>query len=182
MKRYGTVRPFLGLLAISIPLAAIPAGQPILTALHGLNDLVGRKRVGSSEIVDEVVTGSWRRLVLANPELPAVTVDYRAYVLCVLEQMHRALRRRDVYAVGSTRWGDPRIRLLDGAAWQQSRPQVLTALRLTGDADTYLADLADRLDTARAVHEHAMGVRVSGLISRDVVSAGLDCRSAVGHR
>jgi hypothetical protein len=32
-------------------------------------------------------------------------VDRDAYVLCVLEQLHRALRVRDVYATPSQRWG-----------------------------------------------------------------------------
>lgn len=34
---------------------------------------------------------------------------------CVLEALWRALRRRDVYAQGVDRWGDPRARLLDDA-------------------------------------------------------------------
>jgi len=54
-----------------------------------------------------------------------------------------------VYAAsGSRRWGDPRARLLDGNAWEQTRPQVLTALRLTEPAETHLTDLAGRLDAA----------------------------------
>ena len=37
------------------------------------------------------------------------------YVLCVLEQLHGALHRRDMFAVQSGRWADPRaleLRLL----------------------------------------------------------------------
>lgn len=75
-------------------------------------------------------------------------MDHRAYTLCVLEALHRALRRRDLYAVGSLRWGDPRARLLDGEAWDQARPDVLTALRLQDPVDTNLSNLAARLDTA----------------------------------
>jgi hypothetical protein len=76
-------------------------------------------------------------------------VDHRAYALCVLERLYLSLRRRDVYAAsGSRRWGDPRARLLDGNAWEQTRPQVLTALRLTEPAETHLTDLAGRLDAA----------------------------------
>ncbi len=40
------------------------------------------------------------------PRLPA-------YVFCVLEALHAALRRRDVYAVGADKWGDPRARLIE---------------------------------------------------------------------
>lgn len=95
------------------------------------------------------MSGSWRRLVLANPDLPEGIVDHRAYALSVLERLYLSLRRRDVYAAGgSRRWGDPRARLLDGNAWEQTRPQVLTALRLTEPAETHLTNLAGRLDAA----------------------------------
>jgi len=147
VKRYATVRPFLTMLAEVLPLAATDAGRPTLNAVHGLADMTGRKRVRAEEVVGEVVTGSWRRLVF-GPDLLAGTVDVRAYALCVLDGLHRALRHRDVYAVGSVRWGDPRARLLDGAAWEQASPQVLTALRLVGPVDTHLAELAGRLDAA----------------------------------
>jgi hypothetical protein len=30
-------------------------------------------------------------------------IDHRAYTVCVLEHLHRALRRRDVFAIGSDR-------------------------------------------------------------------------------
>jgi len=147
VKRYATVRPFLTLLADVLPLAATDAGQPTLAAVRGLADLTGRKRVPAEEVVGEVVAGSWRRLVYA-PDLPAGTVDVRAYALCVLDALHRALRRRDVYAVGSVRWSDPRARLLDGVAWEQASPQVLTALQLTGAVEAHLTELAGRLDAA----------------------------------
>lgn len=156
VKRYATVRPFLAMLAEVVPLAATEVGRPVLTAVQGLAELASRRRMRhdqlsafvGADVVGNVVTGSWRRLVFANPDLPERSVDLRAYTLCVLEALHRGLRRRDVYAVGSTRWGDPRARLLDGPAWEQTRPQVLTALRLTDTAQPHLDDLAGRLDAA----------------------------------
>ena len=85
----------------------------------------------------------------ADPAAPGGEfVDLRAYVLCVLDSLYRALRRRDVYALGSIPWGDPRATLLAGAAWEQARPQVLTALRLTDPVTSHLSDLAGRLDVA----------------------------------
>lgn len=148
VRRYATVRPFLASLPEVVPLAAVDAGRPVLTALRGLPGLTGRRRVRRSDVVEAVVTGSWRRLVFANPELGEGKVDVRAYALCVLEALHRALRRRDVYATGSLRWGDPRARLLDGPAWAQARPGVLTALRLPDGANPHLDNLAGRLDSA----------------------------------
>lgn len=61
-------------------------------------------------------------------DLPSGVVHKAAYVFCVLEQFHRHLRRRDIYAPESSRWGDPRAKLLSGPAWQQAKPQALTTL------------------------------------------------------
>jgi hypothetical protein len=148
VKRYATVRPFLPMLTAVVPFGATDAGAPVLAAARSLPDLAGRKRVRPGEVDGTLVTGSWRRLVLANPDLPAGTVDHRAYTLCVLEQLHRALRRRDVYAAGSVRWGDPRARLLSGEKWEAARPQALAALRLEESASVHLAGLGRTLDVA----------------------------------
>ena len=94
------------------------------------------------------MTGSWRRLVFSGAGLPAGTVNHRPYALCVLEQLHRALRRRDVFAAGSVRWGDPRAQLLSGEEWEAARPQALTALRLDEPASTHLTALSRTLDSA----------------------------------
>jgi hypothetical protein len=72
-----------------------------------------------------------------------------------------------VYALGSTRWGDPRANLLDGPAWEQARPQVLTALRLTDPVTAHLSDLAGRLDAAHLGLAARLGpaIRISFLSS-----------------
>ena len=49
-----------------------------------------------------VVTPSWRPHV---HDLQTGTVDRAAYTCCVLDQVRTRLRRRDIYAPGSTRWG-----------------------------------------------------------------------------
>jgi hypothetical protein len=69
VKRYATVRPFLPMLTAVVPFGATDAGAPVLA---------GRKRVRPVEVDGALVTGSRRRLVLANPDLPAGTVDHRA--------------------------------------------------------------------------------------------------------
>ena len=94
------------------------------------------------------MAGSWRRLVFASPELPAGVADHRAYVCCVLEALHRGLRRREIYAEGADRWGDPRARLLDGERWETARPRVLEALDLPADPNSHLQALAVTLDDA----------------------------------
>jgi hypothetical protein len=94
VARYGIVRGFIRLLVEVIGFGAVEAGAPVVKALKQLPDLIGRKRVGAEEVSTELVTGSWRRLVFANPNLPHGLVDKAAYPFCVLEHLHRSLRRR----------------------------------------------------------------------------------------
>ncbi len=101
--RFATVRPFLDMLTEVIPFGATPEGAPILTAMRALPALLGRKKVRVDEVDPKLVPAAWRRLVYAAKDLEPGTIDRRAYVFCVLEQFHRHLRRRDVYAHDSDR-------------------------------------------------------------------------------
>ena len=70
------------------------------------------------------------------------------YVFCVLELFHQRLRRRDIFALASTRWADPRSQLLAGSAWAAASGPVLNALQLPHDPDRLLAEHARDLDAA----------------------------------
>jgi TnpA family transposase len=146
VTRFGTVRPFLKLLVTVVDFGATPEGLPVLKALKSLPDLMGRKKVGPAEIDTGLLTGSWRRLVLSAPHLEPGTVDWKAYAFCVLEQVHRMLRSKQVFAKNSSKWGDPRAKLLDGEAWEQAKPTVLASLNLPAEAGEHLAARAALLD------------------------------------
>lgn len=148
VARYGTVRGFIRLLVEVIDFGAVEAGAPVMKALNQLPDLIGRKKVGAEEVSTELVTGSWRRLVFANPNVPHGLVDKAAYSFCVLEHLHRSLRRRDVFAKDGDRWGDPRAKLLAGDKWTAAEPKVLTALGLESEPAGHLAELASALHAA----------------------------------
>ena len=45
-----------------------------------------------------------------------------------MDRMRAALRRRDLFATPSLRYADPRLGLLDGAAWEAARPAVCRSL------------------------------------------------------
>ncbi len=166
LGRYATVRPFLEALGTVIPWGATQNGVPILAALRALPGVLARRPPTVADVDEDLLVGSWRRLVLANPELEPPAIDRAAYTFCVLEALWRALRRRDVYAIGADKWGDPRARLLDDTAWGIARPRVLQALDLPADPAGHLAELAGELDTAwRQVADGLPGntaVQVSG--------------------
>ncbi|GLY66522.1 transposase [Amycolatopsis taiwanensis] len=154
VKRYPTVRPFLPLLCQVIRFGAAPEGEAVLRALKALPQLWGggRNKVGVDEIDEDLLIGSWRRLVLSAPDLEPGTVDWRAYTFCVLEQFHRHLKRRDIFATNSSKWGDPRAKLLAGDAWTSAKPMVLASLGLPEDPRDHLAERARLLhDTYRDV-------------------------------
>jgi len=117
VARYGVVRPFVRLLAETLPLHAAPAGATLLTEIRGglptlLRRQTGRKPLTAADLNMALVPPMWRRAVLDNPALDGAA-DRDAYVMCLLTQLHAALRRRDVFAEPSLRWTDPRVRLLD---------------------------------------------------------------------
>lgn len=150
--RYNTVRSFLSLLGESDALGAAPAGRRILRAVRRL-PVLSRRKVKDlpllpREVDAELVPAMWRRAVFSNAKLPQSAVDRDAFVVCVLEQLHRALNRRDVFASPSNRWADPRARLLDGPRWEAMRADVLAGLSLTEDAGEHLAQLTRGLDAA----------------------------------
>ena len=177
VSRWSTVRPFLPLLAEVIPFGATPHGQPVLEAVRELPELIGRKKVRVGEVREQLLTGSWRKLVTSGEGVEAGCVDKHAYALCVLEALHRALRHREVFATGSQRWGDPRARLLDGAAWEAIRPSVLTGLKLPEESQAHLDEQATALDAA---WRH-LGTRLSATAGqgRVRVEPGRDGRAQV---
>nr|WP_229885650.1 DUF4158 domain-containing protein [Streptomyces tanashiensis] len=148
--RYNTVKPFLSLLGESKALDAAPGGRRILTGVQRLPALsrrkVGEKPLLPREVDDKLVPAHWRKAVYANADLPEGAVDRDAYVVCVLEQLFRALKRRDIFASPSHRWSDPRARLLQGKGWEAVREDVLAGLSLDEDAEGHLRELVDVLD------------------------------------
>nr|WP_174505166.1 hypothetical protein [Streptacidiphilus carbonis] len=143
--RYNTVRPFLALLGESDALGAAQGGRRVLKAVRRLPVLV-RRKVGQrpllpKEIDAELVPPAWKKAVYSNAALPEGAVDRDAYVVCVLEQLHRALTQHDVFAAPSNRWSDPRARLLDGAQWEAVREDVLAGLSLTEPIEEHLDGL-----------------------------------------
>ena len=95
----------------------------------------------------DLISEGWKRLVYREGR-PAETVDRAAYTLCLLEQFHRQLKHRNIFAPSSTRWRDPRAQLLTGEAWERARETGMNALSLPTEPTALLADHATALDTA----------------------------------
>jgi TnpA family transposase len=143
-ERYGRAHRFLPALLETISFESTQAGKPLLDAWRFLRSVEGQRQPAMNRAPLEAIPPSWKRLVVGRDQ----QVDRRAYTLCVLEQLQDALRRRDVYAAASERWGDPHAKLLQGAAWDAARPQICRTLQRQADADTELEKLSALLDEA----------------------------------
>ena len=173
VDRYAVVRRFLPLLCQTIHFGATAEAAPVLGALQKLPALLdarASKRVPAGYLdatlvaLDVVPPGWWRQLVFPS-DRPKGTVHRAAYVFCVLEQFHQRLKRRDIFATASSRWADPRARLLSGPAWEAARGPALNALQLPLDPEELLAGHAQDLD--EAWHHVADELGASGAVSVD---------------
>ncbi len=144
LDRYTTVRRFLPALLRSVPFSASKAAEPVLEAIEFLRSVEGLRNPKMDEAPLGVVDKGWRSLVFT----PEGKVNRRGYTFCVLDRLRDALKRRDVFAEGSERWGDPRARLLSGDAWEAARHQTCRALGLSPDPWAEIGALGERLDAS----------------------------------
>jgi hypothetical protein len=117
--RFATVRSFLPAMMRTIDFGATGDAQPVLKTMYTLADLISPQRnrglparwLDARRVDHDLVCGGWQRLVYPA-ERPEETVDRAAYTLCVLEQFHRHLKYRNIFAEHSSKWRDPRAHLL----------------------------------------------------------------------
>ena len=76
------------------------------------------------------------------------TVNRSGYACCVLDALRTRLRRRDIYAPASTRWGDPRAELLTPDAWEEQRETLCDELALDTDPTAFIDQLTAALDAS----------------------------------
>ncbi len=145
LQYYGTIRKFLPLLMEEIELQATPAGLPILQAWNFVKEHgdSSKKRWRNAPLVG--LNTNWSKIVV---DKKTRTVNHRAYTFWMLEQVVDALRRHDLYIVGSVKYGDLRAQLLQGEEWKAIRPNVLRSLDWSLDSYESLAPLKEELDLA----------------------------------
>ncbi|MCD0168206.1 MULTISPECIES: Tn3 family transposase [unclassified Deinococcus] len=143
---YGTVRRFLPAFLHTVELDGTASAQPLLDAWNFLRKLEtgGRDRPQWRDAPRGFVSRAWQRRVFPH----GGKTDHQAYTLCLLERLQQALRRREVFAPGSDRYGDPRAELLQGASWDAVSDDVCRALNRSLDPQPELERLRLELDGA----------------------------------
>ncbi|CAD5640132.1 transposase [Escherichia coli] len=142
VEQYGRVKRFLPAVLRDLHFRAAPAGEHVLAAIHYLAELNGSKKRILDDAPEHIITGPWKRLVYDAEG----RIQRAGYSLCLLERLHDALRRRDIWLENSDRWGDPREKLLQGEEWQTQRIPVCRALGHPVDGRKGVQQLAIQLD------------------------------------
>ncbi|HEY5305717.1 MAG TPA: Tn3 family transposase [Pseudolabrys sp.] len=142
LEQHQRIRRFLPRFARSVGLGAMPGGQPVLKALQHLKKMEDGKARGLKMPTD-FVPKSWLRRVIKND-----VVDRRAWTLCLVDRLRGAIRRRDIFAAPSLRFADPRIGMLDGAAWEAARPTICRTLGRTQNVAEEINGLSEQLGQA----------------------------------
>lgn len=143
---YATVRRFLPALLGGLVFEGSPSAKPLLDAWSFLQqqEQPGRGRPKWAAAPAAVIPKSWARRVFPGKG----EVNPPAYTLCVLDRLHQALRRREVFVPSSERFGDPRAELLRGEAWEAARDSVARALDRSTDPAVELTRLQQQLHAA----------------------------------
>jgi TnpA family transposase len=144
LGRWRQVRRFLPTLLRTIDFQSLIAGKPILAAWRFLASIEGINKPKMESAPLEVVSKSWVRWVVGKDR----KIDRRAYTFCVLEQLVESLGRRDLFVSESERWNNPAAKLLQGQAWESSRPLVCRALNLQPNPKPELSVLQQQLNEA----------------------------------
>lgn len=173
VEQYGRVRRFLPKLLNNITFKAAPAGEETLKAFQYLANLLMSRKQVLEDAPMNILTNPWKRMVFDKEG----RVLKRGYVLCFLDKLQDSLRRRDLYAENSDRWGDPRAKLLQGQDWRTNRTQVYRSLGhpqspkgavsgLIRQLDATYKKVADNFDDNKSVRMDLSGKRPTLTITK----------------
>lgn len=138
---YRGVRRYLPTLLRIISFDSNSAGKPVVDAFAWLRENE-QKQKNADKAPREVIRKPWKPYVINEDG----TLDHRAYTFCVLDELHKALRRRDIFMTPSWRYADPRAGLLKGDEWESVRPVICRTLGLLDDPKPVIDSLAKELD------------------------------------
>jgi hypothetical protein len=153
LGRYLMMRRFLPTLWRTLEFESTPGGRPTLHAVQFLQRIEGRPRASLQAAPRAVIPRSWQRYVLlrgtpAEDGQRTPRVDRPAYTVCVVERLHEALRRHDIYVEPSERWGDARAKLLQPEQWEGIRAQICQTLGQEMEALRALEQLGQQVEEA----------------------------------
>jgi TnpA family transposase len=153
LDRHDMMRRFLPTFWRTLEFESTPGGRPMLEAVQFLQSIEGRPRASMQPAPRGIIPRSWQRYVLERNAAqgngqPETQVNRRAYTVCVVERLHEALRRHEVFVEPSERWGDPRVKLLPREQWEGMRAKICQTLGREVEAAPALSLLGQQLEEA----------------------------------
>jgi len=145
-RHFTTIRKFLPKLMNAIEFQATSAGQPALKAWNFLKERELSKRKNKFDNAPiEGISTSWNRVVIKGHDNK---INPCAYNFWTIKKIIEGIKSHDIYITDSERYGDPRENLLQGAAWDALRPQILRTLDWSSSSDEALRELSNELNEA----------------------------------
>lgn len=143
-EKYRSARRFLPHFLQLIHFSGLPTAQPILDALQFIKEQEEQKtRAFKFEDTPQAfITELWKPYVYPTKD----QISKPHYIMCLLEQLRLAIRRRDLFVKPSLKWTDPRKELLQDEAWEKIRPAICRGLDRSEKAEKQLALLQNQLD------------------------------------
>ncbi len=114
LAQYAKVRRFLPSIFVDIKFKSTKSGENVFEAIKFLNSIEGKKKENINSAPKEIITESWRHLVI-NKENN--TVNRIGYTLCVLDNLQSSMRSKDLFVEDSEKWCDPRTKLIPENDW-----------------------------------------------------------------
>lgn len=170
-RSYSQVRQFLPTFLQTIQFDCTEAGREVMEAVKYLGSLEVKTKQKLIEAPCETIPKAWQQLLFCEDQ----SVNRCYYTYAILQQLQAALARRDIFAVPSERWGDPRAKLIQGNEWQVKQPEILRSLEKSLDPQKEISCLNDHLhDAFQKANEHlrsdTSSFRINALQGKEVLS------------
>ena len=123
--------------------------QPVLEALAVLKQSLGTKGqyVADEVPIDGVVLPSWRETVLEDKD-GKVRIHRQYYELCVLQQLERALKCKEIWVEGAYAFRNPSHDMPSGWGDEEQRTSYYRILQQPVESTAFIEPLRARLTTA----------------------------------
>ncbi len=131
LEQFIRIRRFLPAVFKTINFKPTESGQNVYDAIKFLHSIEGKKKSTINNAPKEIISESWRHLVINKT---TNTIDRAGYTLCVLDNLQSNMRSKDLFVEDSEKWCDPRTKLLSGDKWLTQRTPVCKLLGLPIEA------------------------------------------------
>lgn len=142
IERFRQISGYLLAVLKMIEFQATTGGQPIKASLSFLKTHMANAKADYIDAPREGLRKPWTRYVLDETG----KVSRQGYTVWVAHRMYDGLRRHDLYASRSARWGDVSARLLNGDRWDKVKGEMCRALDLSPSPAIEIELLTKELD------------------------------------